>query len=664
MKNIVYTKPVSAFIICLISLIIIIPNRGFSTDKFWVPEFPPKSNYEIKAKINITDTLIEGEEIITFINASNQDIKIIAFDWSISEKSTIKISSNGELLALLNSGENETLSSPLIYSLKYPIKAGKKAQLKVEFSSNTLFKNTEEIKLISWYPRLWWDAIDTFDSYKIKLDIPDDYALAISGRLNKKTGSYENNGVRTCGIYLRKGLLTEQKEIEGVMITSLHTKKGSECARLSLETAADAIKFYKEWLGFYPFKFLYILPGDDRPMGGYPFASGIVVIHGQDNFQQKPLLHWKWITAHEIGHQYWGEYVFDNYNSWLWIGLGIYADREYSIYRNLSLEKHTGMMDKYIAGVMKKYDTTADLTHSQIEKIDFDYNNIIKHGKGFSIISALECVLGKDIFVKSYKRCLKEYKGIYLSYNDFWEICEEESGKNLAWFFEQWVRSDKYLFYEIISQSSIQKNNHFISTIKIKSVGTLKMPIPVKVIFEDSSSQTKITNRLLDINNIVFKSKSKMKEAIVDPDKKLAMITDTLFLSPEELIERINQLPWQGVKDEAVRLFLKAKKMQLRDRQSWYKLGLVLFNSRNDPEALFAFQIALLFNQNDFATLVWLGHMNDLNSNREEALKFYKKAIKNDKGETIVYDQFGLKINRKWVEERLSTPYTHNQEER
>ena len=68
-------------------------------------------------------------------------------------------------------------------------------------------------------------------------------------------------------------------------------------------------------------------------------------------------------------------------------------------------------------------------------------------------------------------------------------------------------------------------------------------------------------------------------------------------------------------------------------------------------------EIAHLFDPDDFATLVWLGHLNDLNGNREEGLKYYNKALENDTGETIQHDQFGLKINRKWVEERLLTQF-------
>jgi len=65
-------------------------------------------------------------------------------------------------------------------------------------------------------------------------------------------------------------------------------------------------------------------PRGKGPLGGYPFATGIVAIHGQETFKEgEPLVWWQHITSHEIGHEYWGEWVLDPDDpAWLWIGLG------------------------------------------------------------------------------------------------------------------------------------------------------------------------------------------------------------------------------------------------------------------------------------------------------------------------------------------------------
>lgn len=646
-------------------------HSGYDHQKYWVPIDPPKAHYQIDGRIDLSDKVIEGFETITFTNNSSRNISVVAVDWSISDLSSIEVNVNGKPLPLLNTPDNPPISSPLLYALPKPVSSRSKVTLKIKFrlsASNLLGEDKEEIMLKNWYPRLWWDGLRTHDSFEAKLDIPNGYALAISGRLNKETGYYENNGVKTFRVYLGKGLETEERKVEDVLITALFTEKGSECARLCLETAVDVVKYYKNWLGFYPFKFLYIIPGGTDPWGGYPFASGIVVIHGQEKFETEPLLHWKWITAHEIGHQYWGEYVMDDDTpSWLWIGMGIYADREYTNFRNLGMEKHSGLMNRYLDGVLKYYDTTVDIPPAQREKILFDYNNIVTHGKGYSIISAIECILGKEAFENIYKRCLKDYGGKRLGYKEFWRVCEEESGEDLSWLFEQWVRSNKYLSYQIISQESIKEKDNYTSTVKVECTGSLKMPVPVKAVFEDGSNEIKYTNRLFNVNYLIFESKSKLKEVMLDPDNKLAMIKDSLFVPPEELSEIISQLPlpWTGAGEDALRYFERARESKLDNILSWFKLGLILFDGVYYEESFDAFQWINELNPPEiphFAALVWMGHLKDLMDNREEALKYYKEALKYDTGDTIFHNQIGMKINRQWVEERIKTPFIRMKE--
>jgi tetratricopeptide (TPR) repeat protein len=421
------------------------------------------------------------------------------------------------------------------------------------------------------------------------------------------------------------------------------------------------VKFYKSWLGFYPFKFLYIIPGASQPMGGYPFASGIVVIHGQQRLKTKPLLHWKWITAHEIGHQYWGEYVMGNdVPAWLWIGMGIYADREYTIFRGLGMDKHTGLMNRYLNGVRKHLNTTVDIPQAQYRKIGYDFNNVVIHGKGYSIISALEFVLGKETFEKIYKKCLKDYGRKCLGYKEFWMVCEEESSENLQWFFDQWVRSNKYLSYQIVSKESLEKKGKYLSKIKVESLGSLQMPVPVKAVFEDGSSQIKITNRLFRINYLEFESKSKLKEAILNPDNKLALLETPLEATLEELSEIISLLPWTGAGEDALRAYKKAKSLKLDNVRFWFKLGLTLFDGGYYKESFDAFEKLTELDPpkfNHFAALVWMGHLQDLFNNREQALKYYNEALKYDVGRTMRHDQWGMKIDRQWIEERLKSPF-------
>jgi hypothetical protein len=78
------------------------------------------------------------------------------------------------------------MSLPKTTALPKPISSGSEAKLKVKFRfspKELIEEEIQEIKLIKWYPRLWWNGLPNHDVFKVKLDIPTGYALAINGRL-------------------------------------------------------------------------------------------------------------------------------------------------------------------------------------------------------------------------------------------------------------------------------------------------------------------------------------------------------------------------------------------------------------------------------------------------------------------------------------------------
>jgi len=341
--------------------------------------------------------------------------------------------------------------------------------------------------------------------------------------------------------------------------------------------------------------------------------------------------------------------------------MGIMADKAYVLSRNLGLEKHKGFMDRYLEGVKMRNDTTADAPLSLVKKQNFDRNNIIIHGKGFCILSALESVMGKEVFESAYMKAVKSYGGRRLNYRDFQKICEEENGENLDWFFEQWVRTPKYLYYGIESQDCEKQGTEFVSTVVVESgLDSILMPVPVKAVFEDGTSEIQKTSRLFSKNKLLFRSRARLKEAVLDPERKLAMLDAPLPVLPEELPEKISQLPYEGAGERALELYNLAKDSKMDIVQLWMKLGMVLFESGYTDESFEAFQNIVQLKPDKsyhFMALVWMGNVKDALGEREKAVEYYQESLNYDTGMSMRHDQFGIKTDREWVEERLKTPF-------
>jgi aminopeptidase N len=236
-------------------------------------------------------------------------------------------------------------------------------------------------------------------------------------------------------------------------VRAVFTHQGRPCAELLLKTAVDAIGFYRERFGLYPHRSLSIVPGMDYPAGGYPPATALAVVHGQQRMAERPEDFWRWIIAHEIGHMYWGNYVMAegaDSLSWLMIGMGLHADQDYRRARGIV---GAGTLEtNYANGVEEGRDTTIDVTAEQEYAIHWDFNNIVEHGKSIAMLNALESVIGHEDFNTLYRRCLREYAGKGLGWREFERIAELQSGQQLGWFFEAWVRSSGAVFYRVAAK--------------------------------------------------------------------------------------------------------------------------------------------------------------------------------------------------------------------
>lgn len=644
------------------------PADGIS---YFVPVVPPSARYTIEASCNLENNAVRliGKSVIDLINSTQRAISVIALKWPSNPDFAAVVSVDGVPLAK----HAQQPSDPRVrfYTLSQVLPPHQSVSMDIDFNSTLQASRDGDIYLQQWYPQLWWDGLPTRDAFRVKLDPPSqDYTIASSGRFDPATAYYENPGVTTTfGFWLSHTALLEERETNGVQVRALFTEEGRTCATLCLETAVDVIQFYKEFFGTFPFASLTIIPGASRPMGGYPYASALVVIHGQQAFDQKPPLHWKWITAHEIGHQYWGEYIMssdtpENYtSSWLMIGMGIFADRAYVEARSLGDEKHGNFFSGFTSGLKQNLDTTADAPESLQAQQKYDRNNVLIHGKGYSIVSALRHTLGDKSFQRLYLRAVREYGGKPMGWRDLQRMAEEESGESLHWFFEQWVRSPRYLCYQVTAQKSQKEVETFVTIVTIERLGrgdSISMPIDVQATFEDGTTQTAWISRFSDKQDVRYESQSKLKEAILDPNGRLARLDKPLPLLPSQLLGRIQNLDYSGSWDEGVELYQIAAENDVQDGRSWFKLGMVVFEGGYLDASLDCFQRLLdqhVSKDMDFMALTWMGNIWDARGNREEAIKQYRLALATGSQYSSRHDQFRIESSREWIEKRLQEPY-------
>ena len=634
-------------------VLFILSTACFAENGYWSPSTPPRAHYVIDCRIGRAS--LDGTATIRLRNTSTKPITRLAVAWA-GEDPVITV--HGKKVVV---GKRDA-DAVQFFDLSEALSPGREVEIGVEFHTGGYGDTTGRLIWTGWYPRLWW-GYGTHDDYDVKVEIPEGFALATSGRLSAKTGRYQADGVRQFGLVLGKEYGTVEASAGGVLVRCMYGPDGAEAAKHILENAVDALGFYRKWLGFYPYKSLDIVPGLDTSSGGWNVATSIAGIHRMSTL--KDTASSQWITAHEIGHMYWGEYVMDKDSpDWTWIALGLRADREYSLARGLMTKEEylKNRSDGYARDAKTGADTTLERPIHLLLDLPPNYYNNLRHSKGYCVVAALESVLGEETFERAYKRCLKEFGGRCMGAHEFQAVCEAESGQDLDWFFEQWVRSDRCLAYEIVSQGCAAKDGKYVSEIKVERLGALRMPIPVEATFEDGTRQVKSTDRLLAADTVTFESKSRLTDARLDPDSLLAMVIPP---PPDkaEFYAKMNALPYTGPSTEAQELLKVARVAGIRNDDVWLHLGLALYDDRRYDEALDAFEhisrAARSDTRYEFVSLVWQGHIRDLLGRRDDALAKYGEALTLDVGDDyrMRHDQYGLVINRQWAEERTKTPF-------
>jgi len=623
---------------------------------FRAPARPLSAVYAIDVSIDPEQDTVSGTEIVTLANRSSTPMEQLAIRKGLCRSGTFTVEINGDRPPLSPSPEGAEADTAILVGLPKRVGPGDTVKLNIEFRGR-MPEPWEGLTVFQeWHPRLWW-GYPTHDDFEVSIKAPKGWALAASGRADSPDGQWRAKNVRFFGIALDKNLQCQEARSGGTLIRCFFAPERRECGHALLEAAVAAEDFYRSEFGFYPQPFLSVVPGPDRWMGGCPIATGLVAIHGQHRFGEKPEEWWQWITAHEIGHQYWGEHVLDPDDpGWLWIGLGIYMDQQYVRARGLDGSRRG--FGQLREAIEQGIDTTIERPPEQLEGIDFDHNNIVVHSKGYAVISALENLLGRDTFRRIHNHCLAAYRGKCLGAREFQRVCEEQTGQNLSWFFEQWLRSNRYLGYRVASSEKKQERDRHVTTVEVERFGTLEMPIPVEAHFEDDSTQRATTERLLRVSALRFESGAPVREIVLDPDGVLPLVERPVA----NVAQRIKGLPWTGAGKAALEVFELARESDPGRADLWCKLALALYDGAHYTEALQAF--GKTANLDDAmwrpVALVWQGHILDLLARREEAVARYKEAQGVELPGTMRHDQYGIVIDAQWIEERLHTPFQRN----
>jgi aminopeptidase N len=278
--------------------------------------------------------------------------------------------------------------------------------------------------------------------------------------------------------------------------------------------APAILKFFSNYIAPFPYSKLANVQSTTI-FGGMENAGAIFYAEESVRGDRK----WEDVMAHEIVHQWFGDMASEKSFAHLWLSEGfatyltdIYFEQKYgkdSAYTRLEKDR-----EDVIRFVKENNHPVVDSTSDLMSLL-----NANSYQKGSWVLHMLRHEVGDTTFRKILQSYYNKYKGSNADTRDFEKVAETISGKDLKWFFDQWLYRGGVPELEI--KTDIGKDE---IKVKVKQgVDVYRLTMEVGLVQEDGT--IKIQKMEVKDKEVEYNWKfSGVKKVVLDPETKLLFV--------------------------------------------------------------------------------------------------------------------------------------------
>ena len=223
---------------------------------------------------------------------------------------------------------------------------------------------------------------------------------------------------------------------------------GQDKAMRSFSETPEAMRFFEDRIGLpYPYEKYAQTTVQEFTFGGMENISATTLtdrtLHEAVSEPQSSSVD---LVTHELAHQWFGDLLTCRDWSHLWLNEGFAtfwaaAYREHRYGRDEYLNEVREDRERYLNEDQQRYRRPL-VTSYYTDPVDlFDRTT---YQKGFMVLDMLRHELGDEAFFQAIAHYAGTYRGQTVVTDDLRKAAEESSGKDLGWFFEQWVYKAGY----------------------------------------------------------------------------------------------------------------------------------------------------------------------------------------------------------------------------
>jgi tetratricopeptide (TPR) repeat protein len=291
-------------------------------------------------------------------------------------------------------------------------------------------------------------------------------------------------------------------------------------------------------------------------------------------------------------------------------------------------------METALHDVMLEALTVDDVPIIQSARLD-DYSPelwALTGSKGAAVLNMLRAVMGDDKFFEALKTYAKDNLWKAATSADFRKAVESAAGKNLEYFFVEWIESSSApefkLEYTIFRTSPPQKGFRVMGKVT-QDMDTFSMPVVVKIETDGDPEQQTVevqgTSSEFSIDTV-----NKPRNVIIDPDDHVLRYSPDIRVGVA--IRRGEQFAEMNEYTEAIKEYNKALDTNRLSSLAHFRKAEVYFLQATWQSAANEFHEVLNGDLEPKWTEVWahiyLGKIYDISGQRDRAVSEYNQAAR------------------------------------
>lgn len=280
---------------------------------------------------------------------------------------------------------------------------------------------------------------DDWTAYRLTVEVPAPYRAVATGRLEEEVlGETANRAVFSADYPAEPPALfagpytVRERQENGIRMRTYFHRELEELSAGYLDDAGRYLLRFQEQIGPYPFQDFHII-SSPLPVGlGFPNLTyvGRMVL-------PLPFMRGRSL-AHEVLHNWWGNGVAIDYASGNWAeGLTSYM-ADYA----LAAEEDAGKALEMRLGWLRNYaalPADRDIPVTSFTSKRHDAGQVIGYDKVAFIFHMLRNELGEAVFTDGLRLFWQRQRFRIAGWSELRRAFEEAAGRDLAWFFEQWL---------------------------------------------------------------------------------------------------------------------------------------------------------------------------------------------------------------------------------